>query len=205
MALNEIGQDRFQRRLNRELRIPGDQPAPILAPEIQPVLVVEDERPELLHLALEHRFCCTLTLAAVVNEYYYFHLWNPAGSNMLMVVERVVVTDASGNMQMDFGPAIATMIPSLTGRAAYCLDTRVPQTPLGRPCVAEPYVGTDLATGGIATFGRLGAVVQTPSCIDLDYVMHPGNGFGMMDTAVNEGIVGWCIWRERRAESGELT
>lgn len=205
MALNQIGQERFQRRLTRELEIGGDQPSPVLAPEIQPVLVLEGERPELLHLQGEHRFICTLTLAGVVAEYYYFHLWNPAGSGMLVTVEGVEVMNADADAWMDMGPAILTMKPSLAGRAAYCLDTRVPQNPLGRPGVAEPLVGTDVATGGIASFGRFGLPQYHSFWRRLDYTLSPGNGFGLFDPYQNESIYGYCIWRERVAKDGELT
>lgn len=206
MALNDIGQDRFQRRLTKELDIQGDKPSGVLAPEIQPVLIIEGERPELLHLQREHRFAATLTLAAVVGEYYYFALWNPANSGMIAVVERFSINSITGVTSWDFGPAIATILPSLAGRAAYCLDTRLPQNPLGRPGVCEPYCGTDAGTGGLAVFGRTRSnanYFQPP--IELNYVITPGTGFAIRDIVANQSEIGWMIWRERRAEDGELT
>lgn len=206
MPLSEIGQDRFQRRLTRELEIPGHQPAPVLAPEIQPVLVIESERTELLHLQHEHRFACTLTLNAVPAEYYYFHLWNPAGSGMLMVVESFAIEDTGAVAVFDMGVANLAFYAVLAGRASYCLDTRLPQNAIGRPGLGDPLVGTDPNTGGIAAFGRFRSTNNGNSnIINLNYVISPGTGFGIWNPVVNKTHSGFCIWRERPAKDGELT
>lgn len=205
MPLNVPKATRFNTRITKELSVDGDHPVPVVAPEIQPVIVLEGYRPELLHLQREHRFICTLTLGAVAGEYYYFHLWNPAGSNTMVVVEGFEVCNSSANAWMDMGPAVVAMKASLTGRAAYCLDTRLPQNALGRPGIAEPLCGTDPATGGIAAFGRFGLPQYVSVYRSLDYVLSPGAGFGLFDPYVNEAIHGYCIWRERRFENGELT
>lgn len=204
MPLNTGKQDRFSRRLQRELAISGESPAPVTAPEIQPVIVVENERPELQHLALEHRFSATMTLGAVAGEYYYFHLWNPATSRSLLIVEEFNVC-APSTQSFDFGVANIAFYASLSGRAAYCLDARVPQNAIARPCVGDPMCGTDVNTGGIATFGRIRTIGSAMYRVLPGYVLAPGDGFGIFQPAVNLDVVGYIWWRERVAMDGELT
>ena len=203
MPTNDIGQDRFQARLTKELRIKGSMPAPVLAPEIVPVLIVEDERVENLHLQREHRFACTLTLAGVVNEYYYFQLNNPAGRNGLVVVEEFCVSNITGPSSLDFGFTDPAVTASLALRDSFCLDTRIPgRTPIRGQ--AEPLVGTDLGAGVIDIFGRIGYLARTMVRVPLDVVLTPGYGFSLWGMDVNNGHEGYIIWRERQLEDGEL-
>lgn len=205
MPTNDINQDRFQARLTKELRIKGSMPAPVLAPEIVPVLIVEGERPELLHLQREHRFCCTLTLGAVVNEYYYFQLNNPAGALGLVVVEEIGVTRGSGaTSTVDFGFADAAVTASLAARDMYSLDSRIPGRNPNR-AVAQALIGTDLAAGLMDVFGRFRTNGESMVIIRPNVVLTPGFGFGLWNSNVNEPIAGYCFWRERQAEVGELT
>jgi len=204
MGVNDIGQDRFQSRLTKELRISGTMPAPVLAPEIVPVLVVEGERPELLYLQRERRMSCTLSLGPVVGEHYYFQLWNPAGRNGIIVVEEIGIGSQAGTNGCDFGYADAAVSGSLGVRASYCLDSRVPgRAP--QAGVAEPLCGTDPAAGLIDTFGRTMAFVDGWITYHPNLVLTPGYGFGLWGVVANSDVVGYCFWRERQAMDGELT
>ena len=203
MPTNDIGQDRFQARLTKELRIKGSMPAPVLAPEIVPVLIVENERTENLHLQREHRFSCTLTLAGVANEFYYFQLWNPAGAHGIVVVEEFGLTDVASTGAVDFGYADVAVKASLGARDSFCLDTRVPgRTP--RQGVALPFVGTDLGAGIIDVFGRTLCGTTWFPQIKPNVVLTPGYGFSIWCSVVQQGIAGYCFWLERQAEDGEL-
>lgn len=206
MPENRIVTARFQRRLAEELNIDAPAPVPVLAPEIVPVMVVENERRELQHLMQEHRFGCTLTIANVAAEYVYFFLQNPADSGSLVIVESFGIGCAA-NQTFDFGEGNSTFVASLSGRNADCLDQRIAQNALGRPCVANPLVGTDPNTGGVVNLigrGRAAANAATSRFCDLDYILAPGNIFGIFITTVNVGIDGYCWWRERVATNGEL-
>lgn len=124
---------------------------------------------------------------------------------MIIVVEQFGV-GAGTSDDYDFGVANAAFVASLGGRAAYCLDSRVPQNALGRPCVAEPYTGTDPATGGVATFGRVRAIANVTYILNpFNYVLAPGTGFGVFANTVNITRNGFFFWRERAAKDGELT
>lgn len=204
MAENRIVSVRFQRRLAEELDIDNPAPVPVLAPEIVPVMVVESERPELLHLMAEHRFSSSFALAGVAAEYTYYHLWNPANSGIIAVVEEFAIAAGSSD-DYDFGPAVDTFIASLGARAGYALDARLPQNPLGRPCMCEPYAGTDPNTGGVSSFARVrGLANQTCFVKNLNYVLDPGAGFGIFCGTVNVTRGGYIWWRERKATNGEL-
>ena len=205
MPTNDIGQDRFQARLTKELRIGGSMPSPVLAPEIVPVLVVEGERPENLHLQRERRYSCTLALAAVAGEYFYFQLNNPAGRNGIVVVEEIgVCRGSAGTSIIDFGYANATLSPSLAARDSYCLDTRTPgRTP--RAGVAEVLVGTDAGAGSLQVFGRCRGAGERTLIVRPNVVLTPGFGFSVWNTFANEAFAGYCFWREREMMNGELT
>lgn len=203
MPTNDIGQDRFQARLTKELRIKGSMPAPVLAPEIVPVLVVEGERVENLHLQREHRFACTLTLGGVVNEYTYFQLWNPEGAHGLVVVEEFGIACPGVQGNHDFGYAEAGVTASLGARDSFCLDSRIPGR-VPRQGVALPFMGTDLGGGFLEVFGQVRGAADTTNIIRVGLVLTPGFGFSIQCNHVNTMVDGWCFWRERQAEDGEL-
>lgn len=203
MPENDIGQDRFQARLTKELRIKGSMPAPVLAPEIVPVLIIEGERVENLHLQREHRFSCTLALGGVVNEYYYFQLWNPAGRTGLVIVDEFSVASTAATVSWDWGYADAAVTGSLGPRDSFCMDSRIPgRAP--RQGVAEPMCGTDLGGGLIEIFGRSRSLPGRMDRIVPGVVVTPGHGFSIQCGALNENVNGYCFWREREAEVGEL-
>lgn len=201
---NEINAARFNERLSRELAIDG-APAPILAPEIQPSIILENERPENLYWQGERRYSMSLSLSGVSGEYYYAAIWNPAASKVLVIVEKFAI-GVTSTTYVDFGPLVYGIVASLSGRATYCLDTRVPQNALGWPCTSMPYVGSDPGTGGIANFGRMRIGTNEMHTVDpLGYVLTPGNGFGIFLATVNIGVAGYLFFRERNAERGELS
>lgn len=200
MPTNDIGADRFQARLTKELRIKGSMPAPVLAPEIVPVLVVEGERPENLILQRERRYACGLTLGAVAAEFYYFQLNNPAGRNGVVIVEEIGISCAN---PWDFGYSDDAVTASLGLRASYCLDTRVPwHGP--RIGIGNPVIGTDIAAGLINVFGRVNSGAATFVVIKPNVVLTPGHGFSIWVTVLNVMVHGYMIWRERQLEDGEL-
>jgi len=203
MPTNDIGQDRFQERLTKELKIKGAMPAPVLAPEIVPVLIVEGERPENLHIQREHRFAASLTLGGVALEYYYFQLLNPAGRDGLVVVEEFGVSCVSNNTFVDFGFADPAVTASLGLRGSYCLDTRVPGW-LPRGGMAGALAGTDVNAGLIDVFGRIQTLASTMNVVRPNIVLTAGHGFSIWCGLLVEPIAGYIIWRERQATDGEL-
>jgi hypothetical protein len=205
MALNRIGNARFQRRLTRELRIDGVEPSPVLAPEVQPVVVLEAERPELTYLDREERFGGSLALGAVAGEYAYAFLVNPAESHALITVTDVFLA-ASGIAAYDLGNYNPTFVASLAGRLYDSLDQRVPQTATGQPGLAQFWMGTDPNTGGVVNnVVRLRVIANTMVHVRPMYVLPPGEGLGIFQDPVNTSFYGGVWWRERHAEDGELT
>lgn len=204
MPTNDIGQDRFQARLTKELKIKGSMPAPVLAPEIVPVLLVEGERPENLHIQREHRFAVSLTLGAVAGEYMYFQVWNPAGRDGLIVIEEVALSKPAAIIQFDWGVADVAVKASLGARDTYSLDTRLPGPNPGRG-VGEALVGTDAGMGFLDVCGRCHAPSNDMGVVRPNMVLSPGYGFGIQNLWVNEAVAGWCMWRERQATDGELS
>ncbi|GAI36512.1 unnamed protein product, partial [marine sediment metagenome] len=176
----------------------------VLAPEIVPVIIVEDERVENLHLQREHRFGCNITLAGIVNEYFYFQLNNGADRNGLIVIEEVGICDTSGAFgPCDWGYSDPAVTASLAARDMYCLDSRIPGRNPNRS-VADALIGTDLGAGLIDVFGRSSSIVNDTTIIHPNLVVTPGYGFSIWNVTVNHPMAGWCFWRERQAEDGEL-
>lgn len=205
MALNEILAQRFQDRLSKELGIGDRAPAPVLAPEVQPVIILEAEKPELLYLQDERRFGVSMALAAVVAEFAYFFVVNPPASGMLVIIEDVF-TSASGTHAYDMGAYNPTFVASLAGRSYDCLDQRVPQTVTGQPGVSLVYQGTDPNTGGVTNpILRARGLANVMFHCRPNYVIQPGEGFGMWLDPVNTSIYGGVWFRERPALRGELT
>lgn len=208
MSLNNIGQDRFSRRLTRELEIQGDQPAPVLAPEIQPVLVVEGERPENLHLARERRFGSSMVLGAVAGEYWYCYLMNPATSNVLIILEQASMGGSAAPTRFGIGTPVPAVVPvaSLAGRTYDSLDQRVPQTPTGQNGQALLYAGTDAAAGGVVNVvADFYLLANTMYDCKIDFVVQPGESVGLWCGVLNTTVYGHLWWRERPLVYGELT
>lgn len=205
MALNEIRGGKFQRRLTKELDIPGDEPSPVLAPEVQPVIVVEGERPELMYLEREERFGGSLALGAVAGEFAYAFVVNPAGSQALITVTDVFLA-ASATSAYDLGEYNPTFVASLAGRLYDALDQRIHQTATGQPGLAQFWMGTDPNTGGVTNVVlRVRTLANFLNHVQPNYVLQPGEGFGIWQDPVNTAFYGGVWWRERRAEDGELT
>lgn len=204
MPQNEIRPSRFQQFLTKLCGIEGLAPAPILAADVQPTLAIDRlDRAEDLYLRDEIRYSCNLNLAAVPAEYWYFHLWNPANSRMLVIWEGFEVQDTGAVANFDFGPANATYIP-IAMRASYAMDRRRPQNAIGHPGVAQPYVFTNVGNIGVASQGRTRSTNLTGHYVRLDYVISPGTGVGLLNPVVNRAHSGYAIWRERPMERGEL-
>jgi hypothetical protein len=94
--LNEIlgPAARFQQLLTRKFGILGGAPSPQLTPEISPEYPLFGE-PENRILTSEYLCAGYLDEAAAAGNPTQIALWNPTGSNIILVIEKVLFTNLS--------------------------------------------------------------------------------------------------------------
>lgn len=119
---NEILTGQLNDILSKRLGMKGGGPAPTLAPEILPVLVVEADRPEWLVLGstLMVGIGQLVATGAAVSS---VRIRNPVNSGVLAVIERIDFDGDGGGqrMAMDLGPTETDLTTNITTVA---LDTR---------------------------------------------------------------------------------
>lgn len=92
--MNEIQTDRLDAILRRTLAIRAGSLAPTLGPEILPVIVLENDRPEWRYYERERLYMCTGVQAAVLAEYACVGIKVTAPGHQI-IVERMYVTSAA--------------------------------------------------------------------------------------------------------------
>lgn len=99
--MQEIFAPGFGQVLEKRLGMkPGStSPAPILTPEITPVLALENDRPEWAFLAGEHLLAVHVArdLSGTTPDAAWLTLRNPLGSGVLLVIERVRIVCQGGS------------------------------------------------------------------------------------------------------------
>lgn len=93
---NEILRPGLNSILTKSLGMKEGAPSPILGPEIMPVMVLETERPEWLFLANEFRVATGVTaIGGIGTQNVVLQIRNPAGSNVLAIIERATMSWAA--------------------------------------------------------------------------------------------------------------
>ena len=178
-------------------------PIAVMSPFLDPAMVLESDRPEYRWLSRQ-RYAgrATGTLPAVAAQYSTAQLQNPAGSNTLLIVERMRVTTAAGGG--------AFIIPSqaaypLTALPATVRDTRW-QTGVAASLLAQP-VGK-VVGGAYAAVPAEAAADLIPAgttiTTDAPYVISPGMVLTLRTTAVNLTLAVAFLWYERPVTAYEL-
>jgi hypothetical protein len=201
---NEILTGGLNQILARRLGVQtgGGAVAPSIAPEIFAMLALEVDRPEWKFLAGERLVGASSGASAMAVVNSYVALSNPAGSNVLAIVERIRV-------EMGAGSTVAYIFMPNTSLSA---GTPVNTTVLdGRWYGAATFVRGALqcstsTTGGVPAFTSF--YVQEASSVrdyDSPIVLPPGTGIGIVAVTANVAIPRVTFsWRERAAVSGEL-
>lgn len=189
------GDPTLSEAIGKRLMTPGGAVSPGVAPELFPTVVLENDRPELLHLTNSDRFCRSVSVAAGgVGTRSSAQLFVSV-ADLLVVVERIEVTLPSGNVQL----RLNRLGPSLS--------------PVGTPFVGVPndsrYLGSSSAA--VITDATLGAAgtsfytgIGTSAILDRPFVLTQGNGLYVCATADNVAITSATFWwRERRLNQSE--
>jgi len=201
---NEILVGRYNRWLQKLLQLKGDAPAPQLAGEIQPSILYPHgvESRYLEGWNLYGRSLSKTAQAAVTSA---VRLRNPAGSNVLAVIEKVTFTEGTANTTFthEIGATGADLDGG--GNSGVALDTR------GRPgsalvmsansLVDAPSLSFVIEQTALLLFTTFQAIVTDVQ----EQPLLPGQAFQIRDTVVNQSMRCSYRWRERAIEESELT
>jgi len=189
--------DQLMRRVG-DLKGPGSKVSNVLT-ELFPVLSLEDLPLELMLLGGWRKAFITVARTAGVGDVVAANLFNPAGSGVIAVVERVEWTFGAADLaDLDIVQA------SLTGGQTKGLfrDSR-----LGGDRLSTLFGTTQTAADTDAIYRRITGA-DAPEFLDDRnglFVLSPGNGVQLGYAVVTNAalnVVWW--WRERTAEPSEL-
>ena len=195
--LNEIQTGRVNAILHKMFDMKEGAPAPQLSGDVVATIALEQDRPEWEFLG-GGRLCAGNTdLAAQAGELGAIALWNPAGSNTLLVLEQVVVGNFSASL---INQGWITTALSSGGQHAF-RDSR-------------SGIESTSATGQVTYQTAAGVSIQTivlkHACGSVGInsllapvVISPGFGWSVVDTAANQRHTVNFFWRERQLEPSE--
>lgn len=103
-AFNQIQRADLQQRLMRGLGIQERSPAPVLSPDVQAVVLLEDFTTQSPYVAPTGRHACAFgQVAAVAAQFTQFELINPTGTGVVGVGKKLIFsTNASALMAWGF-------------------------------------------------------------------------------------------------------
>jgi len=166
--------------------------------DLFPTLDVEQAPMELLR-ASGWRFGMGLAAAAAaVGTTNSQQLFNPAGSGLLMVLTRVIITPDTAGV-IEFGPSFTALTDASV--AGVERDTRAGQIEATVGLLQQQDDGTSSA------FGVIRGLANTPTFFDDPNglaVLAPGSGFRITQLTTGITLRTSYFWRERVAEPEEL-
>jgi len=193
--LAEIQDPSLSRKLRRRFDVKGAPPAPALAEEIFPVVLVADLTAVDQEDQGYERPCITYsTVGALAGNRSQSQLKNPWGSNTIITVELVIVGAGAAGQHY-----LRQYDTDLTGGtvSTFFRDRRLDGSPVGQ--------------GRYQQTGPLGSIfvgVRLPSANDsaiipVDFVLKPGQGILWCGGADNVATDVTFYWTERQALPGE--
>lgn len=208
--LNEIlgAAARYNQLLTRKFNITGGAPAPQLTPEIGCELAL-DPGPEGRVLASE--LLCSgrgATTGAAANS-GSCELANPAGSNLLTVVEQIIVISGSAvTLGIDVGVLTVPIgLPNIPAAGnVVARDTRVPKVGNYTKLPATTIrTGTNTPPVVVVPnlFRSLNAI-NVPYTYTVPVVLAPGTAVDIIQSDLASSMVVWFSWREVPLAAGEV-
>ncbi len=198
---NEILVGRYNRALQKLFAIKGSPPLRQLGGELLPVISifrgVEDR-----YLESWDRFGIVMQAAGGVGQFSAVRIRNPAGSNVIAVFEKILLT---GNAVQQYQAVLGVQGSDLTpvGSSGIRLDARGRQSP--QLILSN---STNFVAAGTNLF-----ILSGQSSVNYDYIwdenqeiaLLPGDALTISTNVVNVNIVCNFMWRERFLEESERT
>jgi len=195
---DNIGEYGLGQALARRLTTPGGAVAPTVAPELFPVICLENDRPEMIHLANGGLYGRRLFISAVVGQYGMAQLYIPSNRNTIAVVENIRSVNAATSIVIARGVGISAGLGGWTGQTTASRDFRARQEGSGAILETNANVATPTVYAQIDVLETINHELNSP------VVIVPGTAL-LIWGAVANAIVSFSIqWRERMAQPGEL-
>lgn len=201
---NEIGIGRWNRFIQKLCDMKGGPPARQLSSEIQFGHAIQTGV-ENRYLEQWFRFGFNGNSAAVAANISAHQLRNPAGSNVVAVMEKIAIVPqaAAGLVSVSLGP-ITTDLASVLALTATRFDPRGQQAPT--LVYSQQNTTVSLVTLG-NVFGACSenqqANVELIFYDDQQITVLPGDGLRLQNNTVNQALTVMLWWRERFLEPGE--
>lgn len=192
---NEIQVGRYNGVLHKLLGMPEGAPSPTLATDVFPMLALEVDRPEWKFLGGERLCGGRMTDGNVAAQYSHVGLRNPAGSGMLVVVQKILIGFAANGAMYVALRAISTADNIY---ATYTRDSRWPGL-LGSAKIIDHT--TAVAQG--TPYAYIRGLANTTAQLTDPYVLHPGYDLLVRNAAVNVQVDCSFMWTERGFEPNE--
>jgi hypothetical protein len=200
--LNEILVARYSRSLQKLFGIKGPVPVATLAPEIMPVHPIE-VGVESRYLDGWNRFMAPALVAAAATFNAVTRFRNPAGSNVIAVLERVQVQNSVASQPRVEIRTVNTDLATPTSMANARLDVRGNATPTLIQSVQNNSVFT--LTSTMWVFVLTANVSSGDLIIDTngEIALLPGDSLTIVESVVNVALNAQVLWRERFLEDSE--
>jgi len=202
--LNEILVGRFNRVFQKVYGIKGPPPVSTLAPEIMPVHPIAGGV-ELRWPDGWTRWSFSLVITQTAGQGEAIQIRNPAGSNVIGVVEKITITNATN------GTAITICIPQGAGDLANITSVAPMDGRQGAPAVVRSVLIPSFALTTTAVASAM-EIVASPLSVFTQVIVRadqeipvPPNTAVLITTGANLNLaVTFTIqWRERFLEEGE--
>lgn len=195
-----LGVGRFNRLLQRLLEIKADPPAPDLAGEIMPVIVLEGDRPEWLYLMGHRLIAVGFSLGAAAGQPNLIRVRNPAASGVIATADAMLLGSSTahsvnlriGRAAADLGTTFATMV----------LDQRMGAANASSLIASSDQTGAAVVGTSI---GRARVPAEDSLVFPAAYrfVLAPGDSFDIFSSESNLTWAGVFTFRERALEASE--
>jgi hypothetical protein len=202
---NEILSGRYNRFLQRLFSIKGGPPSPQLASEIMASFDVHRLPVEYRFLMQERLYGSGQTVLASVGNLSALRLRNPASSNVLITIEKILVAaSVAVTITVNRQSGVADFVTPFSGAFR---DLRG-STAAGSGSVGVISAGNPVATAGaqLALIAQL-ANVAWDFIVDADQeiVVAPNDSVTVYDIVANSTLDCTFFWRERPMEEGEVS
>lgn len=193
---------RYNAILHKLLAMKEGAPAPTLAPDILPVLVLESDRPEWAYLGGVALASAGAERAGVALQVAHLQIFNPVGSGALVIVnELVLASDNSAVIQWGVTPTAMATNETVGGAA----DTRLLSPIAVRNVAAQIRSDSTVGLLGMSyTLGTIRVITNQGIVIPQDVVLAPGTGLLVSNRAIAALLQVTFIWRERAFEPSEV-
>lgn len=206
--LNEILVGRYNQLLTRLLNITGGAPAPQLAAEVMPVLVLVADSPGLAFLKSELLLSFGVdSTGAVPLKLAYIQVANPPGSGGLIEIESYTICNVSA-ATVDIR-ACHTTISTKAAQRIQDRDSRInPGVGTAQFGPGRGVFGNDASADGVGGIGNLAPTVRllagTSIYMPVAFVLHPGEAFTLAELVGGLAIGGGIYFRFRPALPSEI-